>query len=209
MGTPLQLRPQPVGQGSGRCLLGPQIGPSRVAVDLPLAAPCVCYLGAGAAEHSYRGRLAIDGSFLDSCHPGDLCPREQRRVRPVLRRDGREGLMSDDFAAEQEPLEGPELRSGTFLVHDFAGPHDRVPEMLEFIAPWLRACSEYQLENIAVNTDDLGWSTVAVTVQELRPGDLIELLTRAGEDQLASRVAALVTEHGVRDGLRLLGLSYR
>ena len=117
--------------------------------------------------------------------------------------------MSDDFAAEQEPLDGPDLRSGTFLVHDFGGPHDRVPEMLEFIATWLRACSEYQLEQIAVNTDDLGWSTVAVTVQELRPGDLIELLTRAGEDQLASRVAALVTEHGVREGLRLLGLSYR
>src|SRR4051794_31625233 len=109
MGTPLQLRPQPVGQGSGRCRLAPQNGPSRVAVDVPLAAPC----------------------------------------------------------------------------------------------------SKYQLEQIAVNTDDVGWSTVAVTVQELRPGDLIELLTRAGEDELASRVAALVTEHGVREGLRLLGLSYR
>ena len=44
--------------------------------------------------------------------------------------------------------------------------HDPVSngEMLEFIAAWLRACSEYQLEKIAVNTDDLGWSTVALTV---------------------------------------------
>jgi hypothetical protein len=41
--------------------------------------------------------------------------------------------------------------------------------MLEFIAR-LRACSEYQVDQIAVNTDDLGWSTMAVTVQELRLG---------------------------------------
>lgn len=81
--------------------------------------------------------------------------------------------------------------------------------MLEFIATWLRACTEYQLEQIAVNTDELGWSTMAVTVQELRPGDLIEELTQVGGHELASRVVVLVTEHGVREGLRLLGVNDR
>jgi hypothetical protein len=75
--------------------------------------------------------------------------------------------MSDVLVPEQEPLEGPNQRPGTFLVHDFAGPRERVPEMLEFIATWLRACTAYQLEQIAVDSDELGWSTLAVTVQEL------------------------------------------
>ena len=101
----------------------------------------------------------------------------------------------------------PRQRPGTFLVYEFAGIHDRLPELLESIAAWLRQCAEYALEQIIVSTAD-GWSTIAVIVHEIRPGDLIEQLTADGHNELAASIAALVTEHGVREGLRHAGIAY-
>src|SRR3954454_9760892 len=116
----------------------------------------------------------------------------------------------DDFNDENDLDEWvlpPQRRHGTFLVFDFEGAHDRVPELLELTAAWLRGCAEYQLEQIAVRTDEDGWSVLSVTVQELRPGDLMEALTAAGQPELAAHVAALVKQHGTREGLRRMGLS--
>jgi hypothetical protein len=46
--------------------------------------------------------------------------------------------MSDDVDDSEEWVLPPQRRSGTFLVYDFAGAHDRLPEILELIAVWLR-----------------------------------------------------------------------
>src|SRR5436190_7901631 len=78
--------------------------------------------------------------------------------------------MSDDAVAGEEWVLPPERWCGTFLVYDFEGAHDRLPAILELIAAWLRGSSEYQLEQIAVTTDDLGWCTLSVTVRELLDG---------------------------------------
>lgn len=117
--------------------------------------------------------------------------------------------MSDDIGIEEEWVLPPERRAGTLFVYDFTGCHDRLPEILELIAAWLRSCAEYQLEQIAMNTGDLGWSTLSVTVRELLPGDLIEQLTRQGDTDLAAQIAPLVTEYGTREGLRRAGVAYR
>lgn len=102
----------------------------------------------------------------------------------------------------------PRRRAGSFVVYDFEGCHDRLPEMLETIAAWLRECAEYLLEQLTVHTDD-GWSTVSVVVHELRPGDLMEQLARQGHPDLAASLAAAVTEHGTREGLRRIGVAYQ
>jgi hypothetical protein len=115
--------------------------------------------------------------------------------------------MSDVDEAELWLLP-PRRCPGTFLVYEFAGIHDRLPELLESIAAWLRQCAEYALEQIVVSTED-GWSTIAVIVQEIRPGDVIEELTGEGHHELAASIAALVTEHGVREGLRRAGVAYK
>jgi len=93
------------------------------------------------------------------------------------------------------------------VVYEFEGIHDRVPEMLEMIAAWLRQCAEYALEQIALHTED-GWSIISVIVHEISAGDLIEQLTTEGHVGLAESIATLVTEHGVREGLRLAGVAY-
>ena len=54
-----------------------------------------------------------------------------------------------------------------------------------------------------------GWATVAVTVWEVSPGDLIKSLTSQGYADMAASIANLVTEHGVREGLRLAGMASR
>ena len=117
--------------------------------------------------------------------------------------------MSDDENDIEEWVLPPQQRHGTFLVFDFEGAHERVSEMLELIAAWLRGCAEYQLEQIAVSTDEDGWSLLSVTVQELMPGDLMQALTAAGHPDLAAGVAELVKEHGVREGMHRLGLAYQ
>ena len=117
--------------------------------------------------------------------------------------------MSDDENDIEEWVLPPQRRHGTFLVFDFEGAHERVSEMLELIAAWLRGCAEYQLEQIAVSTDEDGWSVPSVTVQELMPGDLMQALTAAGHPDLAAGVAELIKQHGVREGMRRLGLAYQ
>lgn len=102
----------------------------------------------------------------------------------------------------------PRRRAGSFAVFEFEGSHDRVPEMLETVAAWLRECAEYLLEQVTVHTDD-GWSTVSVVVHELRPGDLMQQLADQGHADLAETLAAAVTEHGTREGLRRIGVAYQ
>src|SRR5438270_310525 len=131
-------------------------------------------MGAGAAEHPHRGRFPSDGALVDPGHPGDLRPCHQRRLRPVVRRYPGRPAMSDDENDLEEWVLPPQQRHGTFLVFDFEGAHERVSETLELIAAWLRGCAEYQLEQIAVSTDEVGWSVLSVTVQELMPGDLMQ-----------------------------------
>jgi hypothetical protein len=93
------------------------------------------------------------------------------------------------------------MRDVLFAVYAFEGCHDRPPEMLETIAGWLRDCAEYLLEQVARHTID-GWSTVSVVVHELRPGDLMQQLESQGHPDLAASLAASVTEHRTREGLR-------
>ena len=50
---------------------------------------------------------------------------------------------------------------------------------------------------------------MAVTVWEVSPGDLIESLTSQGHADAAAEIANLVTKHGVREGLRLVGMASR
>jgi hypothetical protein len=102
----------------------------------------------------------------------------------------------------------PRRRDGSYAVYAFEGCHDRLPEMLETIAGWLRECAEYLLEQITVHTDD-GWSMVTVVVHELRPGDLMQQLADQGHDDLASSLAESVTAYGTREGLRRIGVSYQ
>ena len=78
----------------------------------------------------------------------------------------------------------PRRQAGTCVVYEFEGIHDRVPEMLEMIAAWLRECAEYALEQIALHTED-GWSIISVIVHEISAGDLIEQLTTEGHAGLA------------------------
>ena len=102
----------------------------------------------------------------------------------------------------------PRRRDGSFAVYEFEGADDRLPEVLETIAAWLRECAEYLLEQVTVHVDD-GWATASVVVHELRPGDLIEHLERQGHPDLAAVLAHSVTTHGTREGLRRIGVSYR
>lgn len=102
----------------------------------------------------------------------------------------------------------PRRCDGSFAVYEFAGCHDRVPEMLETLAVWLRECAEFVLEQVTVHTDD-GWSTLHVVVHELRPGDLMQQLADQGHADLAGSLAASVTEHGTREGLRRIGVAYQ
>ena len=62
----------------------------------------------------------------------------------------------------------PRRRDGSFAVYEFEGADERLPEVLETIAAWLRACAEFRLEQVTVHVDD-GWATAAVVVHELRP----------------------------------------
>ena len=116
--------------------------------------------------------------------------------------------MSDDLDFDDEWMLPPRRRDGTFAVYEFEGADDRLPEVLETIAAWLRDCAEYLLEQVTVHVDD-GWATVSVVVHELRPGDLIEQLEAQGHPDLAAALAASVTRHGTREGLRRIGVSYR
>lgn len=102
----------------------------------------------------------------------------------------------------------PQRRDGTFLVYDFRHRTEHLPDILETIAVWARECAEYVVTQLSlhVNEED---TVVTVTVAELRPGDLLEQLARQGWNDLADDVAAVVTEHGVREGLRKLGFAYR
>jgi len=54
-----------------------------------------------------------------------------------------------------------------------------------------------------------GWSTLSVVVHELRPGYLMQQLASQGHPDLAASLAASVTEHGTREGLRPIGVSYQ
>lgn len=76
------------------------------------------------------------------------------------------------------------------------------------IAAWARECAEYQVVDLSISNEG-GWTTVAVTVWEVSPGDLIESLTSQGHADAAAEIANLVTEHGVREGLRLVGMASR
>lgn len=47
---------------------------------------------------------------------------------------------------EDEWMLPPRRRDGSFAVYEFEGADDRLPEVLETIAAWLRECAEYLLE---------------------------------------------------------------
>ena len=107
---------------------------------------------------------------------------------------------------EDDDAPNPIRRDGTFRVFEFSGDASRLPTLLEEIASWARECAEYQVVDLAVSDKD-GWSTVAVTVWEVSPGDLIKSLTSQGHADMAASIADLVTEHGVREGLRMAGIA--
>lgn len=107
---------------------------------------------------------------------------------------------------EVEDTPTPTRRDGTFRVFEFSDDASRLPSLLEQIASWARECSEYQVLHLSVSTET-GWTTVAVTAWEVSPGDLIKSLTSEGHGDMAASIANLVTEHGVREGLRMAGLS--
>lgn len=101
--------------------------------------------------------------------------------------------------------DNPRRRDGGYLVFDFAGSSDRLPSLLIEIAAWLRACTEYALEQLAVAHGEVDEVTISVTVREMLAGDVIEALTKQGYEELAADVADLVYQHGRREGLRLAG----
>lgn len=113
--------------------------------------------------------------------------------------------IDDDGVEDDEPA-NPTRREGTFRVFEFSGDAGRLPTLLEEIARWARECAEYQVVDLSVSSES-GWSTVAVTVWEVSPGDLIKSLNSQGHADAAASIADLVTEHGVREGLRLAGIS--
>jgi len=113
-----------------------------------------------------------------------------------------------DDGDEDDDAPNPTRREGTFRVFEFSRDASHLPGLLEEIAAWARECAEYQVVDLAVSNAD-GWATVAVTVWEVSPGDLIESLTSQGHADMAASIANLVTEHGVREGLRLAGMASR
>jgi len=115
---------------------------------------------------------------------------------------------NDDTEDDDDWMLPPRRRDGSFALYEFEGADDRLPEVLEAIAAWLRECAEYLLEQMIVHVDD-GWAAVSVVVHELRPGDLIEQLEWQGHPDLAASLAVSVKTHGVREGLRRIGVSYR
>ncbi len=79
---------------------------------------------------------------------------------------------------------------------------------------WLRSAASASEASVSPVVDlsisnEGGWTTVAVTVWEVSPGDLVESLTSQGHADAAAEIANLVTEHGVREGLRLVGMASR
>lgn len=113
-------------------------------------------------------------------------------------------IIDDDLEDDDAP--NPTRRDGTFSVFEFSGDANHLPTLLAEIAVWARECAEYQIVNLSVSHEGV-WATVAVTVWEVIPGDLIKSLTCQGHADLAASIANLVTEHGVREGLRLAGMA--
>lgn len=105
-------------------------------------------------------------------------------------------------------IRNPTRREGAFLVFDFEGDHDDLPALLEEIARWIRECAEYAVEQITIGTD-LGWTTISVTVFEIRPGDVMQAVAEVGGTLTAAAIAAHVKGHGLREGLRRTGFGYR
>ena len=118
--------------------------------------------------------------------------------------------MDDEYDFdEDDPPRKPERRAGTFSVFDFEAPFDDLPSLLERIASWIRFCAEYSVEqiNLTTTTDD-GWVTIAVTVLEIRAGDVMQQLTAVGLEEMATAIASLVRQYGLREGLRKAGLAH-
>lgn len=115
-------------------------------------------------------------------------------------------IVADD--TEDDDVPNPTRREGTFRVFEFSRDASYLPALLEEIATWARECAEYQVVDLSVSNES-GWATVAVTVWEVRPGDLIKSLNSQGHADMAASIANLVTEHGVREGLRLAGMASR
>lgn len=113
-----------------------------------------------------------------------------------------------DDGDEDDDAPNPTRREGTFRVFEFSRDASHLPGLLEEVAAWARECAEYQVVDLAVSNAD-GWATVAVSVWELSPGDLIKSLTWQGHVDSAAAIADLVTEQGVREGLRLAALASR
>ena len=111
-----------------------------------------------------------------------------------------------DEGVEDDDDTNPTRRDGTFRVFEFSGDASRLPTLFEEIASWARECAEYQVVDLSVGNEG-GWTTVAVTVWEVCPGDLIKSLTSQGHADMAASIANLVTEYGVREGLRLAGMA--
>jgi ABC-type multidrug transport system ATPase subunit len=80
--------------------------------------------------------------------------------------------------------------------------------LLERIANWIRFCAEYSVEQINLTTHD-GWATAAVTVLEIRAGDVMQQLTAVGREEMAAAIASLVRRYGLREGLRKAGIARR
>lgn len=112
----------------------------------------------------------------------------------------------DDGDDDDAP--NPTRREGTYRVFDFSRDASHLPALLEEVASWARECAEYQVVDLSMRNEG-GWTTVAVTVWEVSPGDLIKSLTSQGHADMAAAIANLVTEHGVREGLRLAGMASR
>jgi hypothetical protein len=115
-------------------------------------------------------------------------------------------IVDDDLEDDDAP--NPTRRDGTFRVFEFSGDANHLPTLLEEIATWARECAEYQVVDLSVSHEG-GWATLAVTVWEVSPGDLIKSLTSQGRADMAASIANLVTEHGTREGLRLAGMASR
>jgi hypothetical protein len=118
----------------------------------------------------------------------------------------RDWLDIVDDGVDDDDAPNPTRRDGTFRLYEFSGDASHLPTLLEQVASWARECAEYQIVDLSVSDDD-GWSTVAVTVWEVSPGDLIKSLTSQGHADGAAAIANLVSEHGVREGLRLAGMA--
>ena len=110
---------------------------------------------------------------------------------------------------DDEPVINPVRHDGTFLVFDFCGEVEELPSLLEEIARWIRTCAEYVVHQIDISSDETAWMTVSVTVFEIRPGDVMQGLEALGDSETARRIGDLVTEHGLREGLRRAGFAYR